>query len=71
MANFGSTGTALDILIEQAGENTELAEFLEQFHGNPDFSLNAVIDHIGKGEGALSKTETLMLMVNQLVNEER
>jgi spore maturation protein CgeB len=59
----------LDILIEQAGENTELAEFLEPFRGTREFSLKTVMDHIAKGEGALTKTETLMLMVNQLVHE--
>ena len=59
----------LDIYIEQAGENTELADYLKQFRGTPDFTLKTSIDHIGQGEGALTKTETLMLMVNQLVHE--
>lgn len=61
----------LDLLIEQAGETTELAEFLEPFRGTQEFSLKTVIAHITKGEGALTKPETLMLMVNQLVHEER
>lgn len=61
----------LDLLIEQAGENTELAEFLEPFRGTQEFSLKTVIDHIAQGEGALTKPETLMLMVNQLVHEEK
>jgi spore maturation protein CgeB len=61
----------LDVLIEQAGRNSELAEFLEPFRGTREFSLKTVIAHIAKGEGALTKPETLMLMVNQLVNEER
>jgi len=59
----------LDVLIEQAGANTELAKFLEPFRGTQDFSLKTVIAHIAKGEGALTKPETLILMVNQLVHE--
>lgn len=59
----------LDVLIEQAGANTELVKFLEPFRGAPEFSLKTVIAHIAKGEGALTKPETLLLMVNQLVHE--
>jgi len=58
-------------LIEQAGENTGLAGYLEQFRGSSEFSLKTITDHIAKGEGALTKTETLLLMVDQLVNEKR
>lgn len=59
----------LDVYIEQAGENTGLAQYLERFRGQPEFTLKTAVDHIGKGEGALTKTETLMLMVNQLVRD--
>jgi spore maturation protein CgeB len=62
---------SVENFIEQAGEGTELADYLEQFRGTPEFSLKAVTDTIAKGEGALTKTETLMLMVDQLVNEKR
>ncbi len=62
---------SIEDFIEQAGEKTELADYLEQFRGTPEFSLKTVTDQITKGEGALTKTETLMLMVNQLVNEKR
>ena len=62
---------AIETFIEQAGENTRLAGYLEQFRGTPEFSLKSVTDQIAKGEGALTKTETLLLMVDQLVNEER
>ncbi len=62
---------SVENFIEQAGEKTELANYLEQFRGTPEFSLKTVTDHIAKGEGALTKTETLMLMVDQLVNEKR
>lgn len=62
---------SVESFIEQAGEKTELADYLEQFRGIPEFSLKTVIDRIAKGEGALTKTETLMLMVDQFVNEKR
>lgn len=61
----------VETLIEQAGEKSELADYLEQFRGTEDFSLKTVTDRIAKGEGALTKSETLMLMVDQLVNEKR
>lgn len=61
----------VEAFIEQAGENTELADYLEQFRGTQDFSLKTVTDQIAKDEGDLTKTETLLLMVDQLVNEKR
>jgi spore maturation protein CgeB len=62
---------SVENFIEQAGEKTELADYLEQFRGTPEFSLKTITDTIAKGEGALTRTETLMLMVDQLVNEKR
>ena len=62
---------SVENLIEQAGENTLLTGYLEQFRGTSDFSLKTVTDQIAKGEGALTNTETLLLMVDQLVNEKR
>jgi len=62
---------SVENFIEQAGEKTELADYLEQFLGTPEFSLKTVTDRIARGEGALTRTETLMLMVDQLVNEKR
>ena len=61
----------IETFIEQAGENTGLADYLEQFRGAEEFSLKTVTDQIAKGEGALTKAETLLLMVDQLVNEKR
>ncbi len=61
----------VEALIEQAGENTELGAYLQQFKGTLEFSLKTVTDQIAKGEGDLTKTETLLLMVDQLVNEKR
>jgi spore maturation protein CgeB len=62
---------SIETFIQQAGENTGLGDYLEQFQGVPEFSLKTVTAQIAKDEGALTKTETLLLMVDQLVNEKR
>ena len=59
----------LDYCIEQAGENTELGEYLKQFKGQYPFSLKTVVEHIHQGEGALDQKETLFLMMDQVVKE--
>ncbi|KMP12494.1 hypothetical protein UR09_01010 [Candidatus Nitromaritima sp. SCGC AAA799-A02] len=61
---------AVAYCIEQAGTETELGRYLEQFRGTSDFSLNIIIDGIENGQGALSKTELLMLMLDQLIKTE-
>jgi spore maturation protein CgeB len=60
---------ALDYCIEQAGESTELGQYLGQFKGQHPFSLKMVVDHIHQGEGALDEKETLFLMMDQIVKE--
>ncbi len=59
----------LDYCVEQAGENTDLGQYLKQFKGQHPFSLKTVIDHIHQGEGALDEKETLFLMMNQILKE--
>ncbi len=61
---------AIDLFIEQAGAETELGRYLDPFRGRPDFTLKKAVEAIQKGEGALDDTETLLLMVNQLVKQE-
>jgi spore maturation protein CgeB len=62
---------SVETFVEQAREKTELAEYLQQFRGTPEFSLKTITGQIAKGEGALTQTENLLLMVDQLVNEGR
>ena len=57
----------LDYCIEQAGENTDLGQYLKQFKGQHPFSLKTVVEHIHQGEGALDQKETLFLMMDQVV----
>jgi hypothetical protein len=59
----------LEYCIEQAGENTELGQYLKQFKGQHPFSLKTVVEHIHQGEGALDQKETLFLMMDQVVKE--
>jgi len=59
----------LDYCIDQAGPNTELGQYLNQFKGQHPFSLKTVVDHIHQGEGALDSNETLFLMLNQILKE--
>ncbi len=59
----------LDYCIEQAGKNTGLGKYLNQFKGQHPFSLKTVTDHIHQGEGALNQQETLFLMLDQIVKE--
>ena len=56
--------------IDLVGSFTELGKYLEQFCGINDFSIKTMVDHIGKGEGDLSKEELLILMTDQLVKSE-
>ena len=59
----------LDYCVEQAGENTDLGQYLKQFKGQYPFNLKTVIDHIHQGEGALDDKESLFLMMNQILKE--
>lgn len=56
-------------LIEEANPDSELGQYLIQFKNVKDFSLKVIVDQIAKGEGALTKNELLLLMVDQVVQE--
>ncbi|OGW15780.1 MAG: hypothetical protein A3K09_02475 [Nitrospinae bacterium RIFCSPLOWO2_12_FULL_47_7] len=56
-------------LIEQAGADTELGRYLAQFENAKDFTIKSVVKHIEKGEGALTKNELLLLMLDEVVKE--
>ena len=54
-------------MLEEAASDKDLVSFLKQFDPEKPLSLKEVADAISKGKGALSRTESLMLMVNQLL----
>ncbi|QPJ66026.1 MAG: glycosyltransferase [Candidatus Nitrohelix vancouverensis] len=57
-------------VIEEAGEGSSLAGFMENFRGVADFSLDTVMTQIENGQGKLSREETLFLMLDQVVKKE-
>ena len=59
----------LDYCISKAGENTELGRYLKEFKGEKNFSLKTIANKIQNGEGALDDNESLIMMIDQLVEE--
>ena len=55
--------------ISKAGENTELGRYLKEFKGEKNFSLKTIANKIQNGEGALDDNETLIMMIDQLMEE--
>ncbi len=55
--------------IDKAGENTNLGRYLDEFNGTQNFSLNTLVSHIQDGEGDLDDNETLIMMLDQLIQE--
>ncbi len=53
-------------LIIQADGDSELKEFLENFRGRSRISLEDIIEHIRSGEGKLSRTDKIFLMMGEL-----
>lgn len=60
----------VDYFIEEAGSETELGRYLGKFRNSADFSIKQMVQDIEKGEGDLSKTELLLLMLDQVTKEE-
>ncbi|MFQ5672110.1 MAG: glycosyltransferase [Nitrospinales bacterium] len=60
---------SVDEFIERIGSETQLGQYLKRFRNVKDFSLKTVVEPIEKGEGALTQTELLLLMVDQIAWE--
>lgn len=50
-------------LIDEAGQNTELEEFLLRFETEEEIELDEIIKEINKGEGDLSRVESIFLLM--------
>jgi len=61
----------LDYCINKAGKDTELGQYLMTFKGTSNFSLKTLTNHIHKGKGDLDDNETLLMMLDQLIQEKR
>ena len=59
----------LSYCIKKAGRDTTLGKYLEEFEGVKNFSLKTLADHIHSGEGDLNDNETLLMMLDQLMQE--
>ncbi len=54
-------------LIEESGEDTELGKFLSQFSGKGKVTLSDITEEITYGEGDISRTEALFLLMKEFV----
>jgi spore maturation protein CgeB len=59
----------LSYLIEKAGRDTTLGKYMEKFEGSKNFSLKTMATHIHNGKGDLDDNETLLMMLDQLMQE--
>lgn len=55
--------------ISKAGEDTKLGAYLKEFEGTKNFSLKTMAKRIHEGEGDLDDNETLIMMLDQLIQE--
>ena len=67
--NEASRLDPLSYCIEKAGRDTTLGEYLEEFEGTKNFSIKTLTNHIHNGEGDMNDTETLLMMLDQLIQE--
>jgi spore maturation protein CgeB len=59
----------LSYCVEKAGRDTTLGKYLEEFEGTKNFSLKTLATHIHSGKGDLDDNETLLMMLDQLMQE--
>ncbi|RJQ13674.1 MAG: hypothetical protein C4560_13840 [Nitrospiraceae bacterium] len=62
-------GERIQDLIGEAGDDSELVEYLSGFDGRERVTLPDIIRKIENGEGAISRTETIFLMMNELIKK--
>ncbi len=61
-------GEDVQSLIEEAGEDTGLGKYLSQFSKKGKVDIYDIAEKIKAGEGDISKTETLFLLMNEFVS---
>jgi spore maturation protein CgeB len=69
LKNEASRLDPLSYCIEKAGKDTTLGKYLEKFEGTKSFTLKTLATHIHNGEGDLNDNETLLMMLDQLMQE--
>jgi spore maturation protein CgeB len=66
-AEHVSDGMDVDALIREAGADTELGRFLSRFAGREDLSFEEITGSIQEGEGELSDTEKIIMIMREAV----
>lgn len=61
-------GNKVESLVEEAGRNSELGNFLSRFKGREEIGLKEVVNEIKEGEGELSKVENIFLLMESFIN---
>jgi spore maturation protein CgeB len=64
-AFWGNDRESVEELIREAGEKTELGEYLSHFADRERINLSDITKEISNGDGELSKTEALLLMMKE------
>jgi spore maturation protein CgeB len=59
----------LSYCVEKAGVDTTLGKYLKEFKGTKSFTLKTLAIHIHNGKGDLDDNETLLMMLDQLMQE--
>ncbi len=67
--NLNRNQSQWECLLDEAGRDTPLHTFLQKYDGVPELDLQKIRDNIQEGEGDLSDTELLVLMVDQVVKK--
>ncbi len=60
-------GESVEALIEEAGPGSELSEYLSRFMTKERITLSDIVKDIEESEGDLTRTEALMLTMNEFV----
>ncbi len=64
-ASWGDDRESVEDLLREAGETTELGEYLSHFADRERINLSDITKEISNGDGELSKTEALLLMMKE------
>ena len=56
---------SVEDLLREAGETTELGEYLSHFADRERINLSDITEEISGGDGELSKTEALLIMMKE------
>jgi len=67
--DLGKKENLVDQLVKEAGAETELGKYLVKFKNRENFTLKDIIKKIEKGEGSLTKVESIFLVINQFIKE--